>query len=103
MVTHRPFEKTFNVINTVAGYTYRTGSKPTLTIDNKKAVFLAVHEDTAWAKDGKTDQRLVELMKEGSVGILKGTSKRGTATTDTFSLKGFSKAYQTIGEACNYP
>lgn len=102
MITHRPDEKAFNVVNTVAGYSYKKGSKPTLTIDNKKAIFLVSHEDTAWAKDAKTDKQLVEQMKAGSVGTLKGTSKRGTATTDTFSFKGFSKAYQTINEACNY-
>ena len=30
-----------------------------------------------------------------------GTSSRGTITTDTFSLLGFSKAYKKINEACN--
>ena len=102
MVTHRPSEKAFNVVNTVAGYTYRKGSKPTLAIDNKKAITLVSHEDTAWAKDRKTDDQLVEQMKAGSVGVLKGTSKRGTNTTDTFSFKGFSKAYDKISEACEY-
>lgn len=102
MVTHRPNEKAFNVVNTVAGYTYKKGSKPTMTIDKKKAISLVSHEDTAWAKDDKTDNQLVEQMKAGSTGILKGTSKRDTLTTDTFSLKGFSKAYQKISEACDY-
>ena len=100
MITHRPTEKAFNVINTVAGYTYKKDSKPTLTIDKKKAVTLTVHENMAWAKDAKTDNLLVEEMKMGSLAVLKGTSKRGTLTTDTFSLKGFSKAYQKINEAC---
>ena len=102
MVTHRPSEKAFNVVNTVAGYTYKKGSKPTITIDKKKAITLATHEDTAWAKETKTDKTLVEQMKAGSTAVLKGTSKRGTLTTDTFSLKGFSKAYQKIDEACNH-
>ena len=102
MVTHRPQEKAYNVVNVVAGYTYKKKSVPTLTIDNKKAVSLVSHEDTAWAKDAKTDTALVEQMKAGSNGILKGTSKRGTLTTDTFSFKGFSKAYEKINEACNH-
>ena len=102
MITHRPSEKAFNVVNTVAGYTYKKGSVPTLTVDKKKSISLVSHEDTAWAKDAKTDKQLVEQMKAGSIGTLKGTSKRGTATTDTFSFKGFSKAYQAINEACNY-
>ena len=100
MVTHRPAEKAFNVVNTVAGYTYKKGSKPTLTIDKKKAITLVSHEDTAWAKDNKTDKQLVSQMKAGSTAVLRGTSRRGTAITDTFSLKGFSKAYREISEAC---
>ena len=102
MITHRPDEKTFNVINVVAGYTYQKGSVPTLAIDKKKAVSLVSHENTAWAKDAKADKTLVEQMKAGSTGVLKGKSKRGTLTTDTFSFKGFSKAYQKINEACHY-
>ena len=100
MITHQPNKKTFNVVSTVAGYTYKTGSKPTITIDNKKAITLVPYEDGAWAKDSQTDNQLVEQMKAGSIGVLKGTSKRGTLTTDTFSLKGFSKAYEKINEAC---
>jgi len=102
MVTHRPQENAYDVVNTVAGYTYRKGSKPSFVIDQKKAISLISHEDTAWAKDAKTDHQLVEQMKAGSQGVLKGTSQRGTNTTDTFSFKGFSKAYQTISEVCNH-
>ena len=100
MVTHRPDEKAFNVVSIMAGYTYKKGSKPTLTIDKKKAVPLVANENTAWAKDAPSDAQLVEQMKSGSLGVLKGTSKRGTNTTDTFSFKGFSKAYDKISEAC---
>ncbi len=102
MITHRPLEGAFNVVNTVAGYTYKKGSKPSISIDKKKAISLVSHEDTAWAKDEKMDKQLVDQMKAGSNAVLKGTSKRGTLTTDTFSLKGFSKAYQTMSEACDY-
>jgi len=99
-VTHRPSDKTFDVVNVVAGYTYKKGYKPTITVDKKAAVSLVSHENGAWAKDSKTDQQLVSQMKSGSVAVLRGTSKRGTVTTDTFSLKGFSKAYREISEAC---
>ena len=100
-ITHRPADKTFDVVSFVAGYTYKKTSKPTLTVDKKSAVSLVPYEDTAWAKDTKTDQQLVAYMKAGTSAVLRGTSKRGTAITDTFSLKGFSKAYREISEACN--
>ena len=100
IVTHRPKDKSFNVVNTVAGYTYKTTSKPQLSIDKNKAIELKRHEDTAWAKDSATDEKLVSEMKKGSQAVLLGTSARGTKTTDTFSLKGFSKAYEAINKAC---
>ncbi len=32
--------------------------------------------------------------------VVKGTSSRGTLTTDTYSLTGFSAALQSIDKAC---
>ena len=100
IVTHRPDSKSFDVVNVVAGYTYKSTSKPQITRDKNKAIELKRHEDSAWAKDSATDAKLVGEMKKGSMAVLLGTSARGTKTTDTFSLKGFSKAYREISEAC---
>jgi hypothetical protein len=99
-VTHRMADKTFDTVNVMAGYTYKTSSKPTFKVDGKKAFTLVSHADTAWTKDAKTDKALVDQMRAGSKAVLKGTSRRGTLTTDTFSLKGFSKAYRAIQKAC---
>ncbi len=100
-ITHRPADNSFDVVSVLAGYTYKKGSVPTLAIDKKKAIPLVSRDDGAWAKDSKTDQQLVAQMKSGSTAVLRGSSKRGTAITDTFSLKGFSKAYREISEACH--
>lgn len=99
-VTHHLAEKEFDIVNVAAGYTYKKGSKPTFTVDKNKAVTLVSHADTAWAKDSATDQKLVAQMKKGTTAVLKGTSARGTLTTDTFSMKGFSRAYHDIQKAC---
>ena len=32
--------------------------------------------------------------------VVKGTSSRGTVTTDTYSLRGFTAAYDAISGAC---
>ena len=39
-------------------------------------------------------------MIRGARLVVKGTSSRGTKTTDTYSLKGFSAAFKAIGKAC---
>ena len=102
IVTHRPDAKSFDVVNVVAGYTYKSTSKPQITIDKNKAIELKRHENTAWTKDSATDAKLVAEMKKGSNAVVLGTSARGTKTTDTFSLKGFSKAYEAINKACGH-
>ncbi len=99
-ITHRPAEKSYDVVSMTAGFTYQKGSKPNIRIDKKKAVTLMPVANMAWAKDTETDKQLVEAMIAGSNAYLNGTSKRGTKITDTFSLKGFSKAYNAINEAC---
>ncbi len=54
----------------------------------------------AWVKDAANDKKLVQDMIKGSEAIAYGQSRRGTKITDTFSLKGFTKAYEAINEAC---
>lgn len=99
LVTHRPTSKQINVITMIAGYTYKDKSEVTVEIGNEK-FSLFTDKDTAWAADSETDQKLVEAMKNGSGMVVHGISARDTETTDTYSLQGFTKAYNAIGEAC---
>lgn len=100
IVTHRPKEKSFDVISFTAGYTYKQDSTVLVQIDTNKNISLFTHEDTAWGKDTKTDIRVVNQMKAGNKAVFKGKSSLGTNTIDTFSLKGFTKAYKAINSAC---
>ena len=98
-VTHRPAEKTVNVVNVVAGYSYKPGSEAEVEIDGNKHM-LFTNGDGAWARDGKTDAALVAAMKAGNTMIVRGTSTRGTLTIDGYSLKGFTAAHNAIDKAC---
>ena len=99
IVTHRPSEKTKNVFSYMTGYPYKIGSDVTMTIDGRK-YSLFTHDSTAWAPDAATDSQIVSSIKAGSKMIVKGTSSRGTLTTDTFSLSGSSAAHSKISKAC---
>ena len=101
MVTHRPAEKVRDEVSLAAGYTFKPESSVQVTIDSTKFQ-LFPHEDTAWAPDTAGDQKLVAAMKAGSTMVVQGTSKRGTATKDTYSLSGFTKAYTAAAKACGY-
>lgn len=99
MVTHRPAEKSIDVVNVVAGYDYRTDSEVQVKVDAD--VFgLFTHKDTAWAPTEGDDKRLVQAMIKGKTMVVRGTSSRGTKTKDTYSLIGFTRAYRSINKAC---
>ena len=99
LVTHRPAEKTTDVFSYITGYPYKEGSEVTINA-NGSTYKLFTQDDTAWAADAAADQSLSRAIRQGSKMVVKGTSKRGTLTTDTFSLKGSGKAYQAISNAC---
>lgn len=98
-VTHRPAENTKDEVSLLAGYTYLDKSFATATIGNK-TFDLFTDKDTAWAPDATTDSQLVRAMKAGQNMVVRGTSSRGTDTKDTYSLIGFTKAYNAISKAC---
>ena len=99
LVTHRPAEKSIGVVSFKAGYTYQTTSEVDVSIGD--ATFkLFTDAGHAFAYDGKTDKALIEAMAGGARMVVRGTSSRGTRTTDTYSLKGFTAAYKAIGKAC---
>lgn len=99
-VTHRPADKAYDVVSFVAGYIYLKGEKPTITIDKQKSISMFSKSEGAWVEKSETDRMLVSQMRKGGQAVIKGRSFRKTRTTDTFSLKGFSKAYQMINKAC---
>ena len=98
MVTHRRAAKSRNVVSIRAGYTYLKDSAVTATIGDE-TFSLYTDGGEAWAED-KIDQALVKAMRAGAKMVVKGTSSRGTKTTDTYSLRGFTAAYKTINRAC---
>ncbi len=100
VITHRPADKSYNVVNFVAGYTYKQGSNVTVKIGTNTFNNLFTNGDNAWAPDSTTDKKLVEAMKRGEKMFVEGTSSRGTKTKDTYSLSGFTGAYRAISGKC---
>lgn len=103
LVTHRPGEKAFDVISVVAGYAYKPDTDALITIGSAKFDLFTTGSDRAWARDSKTDRSIAQAMIKGNAAVVRGTSSRGTLTTDTFSLSGFTAAYKAINDACKKP
>ena len=99
LITHRPAEKSANVVSVKAGYTYQENSEVEVIIGAEKFK-LFTDAGHAFAYDQKTDGLLVKAMVRGAKMVIKGTSSRGTKTTDTYSLKGFTVTFKAINKAC---
>ncbi|MBN8521545.1 MAG: hypothetical protein J0L77_06595 [Alphaproteobacteria bacterium] len=99
LITHRPAENTRDVFSYIAGYSYKEGSSAKMTIDGK-SFSLFTQDETAWGADASADSAIASAIRTGSKLVVKGVSRRGTETTDTFSLKGSSAAYEATAEAC---
>lgn len=98
-VTHRPGEKSTDVVSVTAGYAYKKDSAAELDIDGA-AEKLFTAGDGAWASDAKTDKALVGAMIRGRVMTVRGIPAKGAASADTYSLSGFTAAHDEIGKAC---
>lgn len=84
----------------VTGYPYQPGSTTTVSIGaNTTSMF--TKGDSAWVADRASERKLVKAMRAGSKMIVKGTSRRGTVTTDTYSLSGVTAGLKAVIKACS--
>jgi len=56
--------------------------------------------DGAWIKNPADEARLVDALRKGSDAVVKGTSSRGTSSTDTYPLRGLAQALDRVGQEC---
>ncbi len=99
MITHRPGENVRDEVSLAAGYEFPQGGQPVINIGGTRFTMISQGEH-AWAPDAATDKKIVESMRGGATMVVTGKSARGTETTDTYSLNGFSAAYNAISAAC---
>ena len=100
MITHLPGQGKWNEFSIVAGYNFKDGSNPDIQIGDLK-LQLFTSGSRAWSFSVRDDLKIINAMKTSLKMQIVGTSSRGTITSDTYSLLGFSKAYQKINEECN--
>lgn len=100
VVTHRPAEKSFDVVNFDAGYVFKSGAPFTVKIGHNTVSSFFTEQGKAWTLNEETDKKMVSLMKNGERMIVDGVSAKGNPTKDTYSLKGFTGAYKAISAKC---
>ena len=80
-----------------AGYNYNEDKNVELIIDEKKYLLFS-QGDSAWSE--KEDNDIIYAMIKGKNMTIKGMSSRGTLTKDTYTLIGFTAAYNKLKKDC---
>jgi invasion protein IalB len=101
MVTHQGGGKVRDQVSVALGFSPHKTKFTKIKVDKGSNVLMRlVDGDRAWIREASVDRQLVSRMKNGTNLIVTGMSANGVATQDTFSLDGFTKAYNAISEAC---
>jgi hypothetical protein len=103
LITDWPGRRTKAEPEIVPGYQYKDGSTVTAQIGTGTFEFFTKNDGNngaAWVRERVDEVKLVEAMRAGQGLVVIGTSKRGTHTTDTYSLAGLSDALEKIHAEC---
>ena len=98
-ISSRPSENVRNEISVVIGYAFKSSSDATAEIGSTKFA-MYTQNDGAWIKNVAEEARLIDAMRKGADLTIKGTSSRGTNSTDTYSLKGLTQAMDRVDQEC---
>ena len=98
-ISTRPTEKVKNEVSIIIGYPFKADSDATAEIGSAKFA-MYTQNDGAWIKNVAEETRMVDAMRKGADLTVKGTSGRGTQSTDEYSLKGLSQALDKVEQEC---
>jgi len=98
-VTHRPSRGIEGEVAVRIGYPFDEKQEGIVRIGSRE-FGLSFKGDRGWPVPPSEDPRLVSAMKAGAEMTVEGLSQRGTRTKDTYSLLGFTAAYNAISKAC---
>jgi invasion protein IalB len=102
-VTWRPEENVRGEVSFASGYPFREGSNVRVEVGNETFLLgtgTGNASGWAWPESPEEDARLVAAFRRGSTAKVIGESARGNRTEDTFSLMGFTAAYNDAENRC---
>src|SRR5262252_8595675 len=98
-ISSRPTEKVKDEVSVIIGYGFKLNSDATIETGGANYA-MYTQNDGAWIKNAAEESKLIDAMRKGNDVVVKGVSARGTATSDTYSLKGLAQALDKVTEEC---
>ncbi len=100
VVTRLPAEPDNDQVSVQPGYSYQDDSDVEVVVDGADRFFLFTSGEYAWTRGPAEDQALIRAMRSGLEMTVRGTSTRGTWSSDTYSLLGFTAAIGAMDSRC---
>jgi invasion protein IalB len=98
-VSSRPGEKVKDEVSIIFGYGFKPNADANIEISGANYA-MYTQADGAWVKNAAEEKSLVDAMRKNQDLTVKGTSSKGTASTDVYSLKGLAQALDRVGQEC---
>ena len=98
-ISSRPAEKVRDEVSIIFGYGFKPNADASIEISGA-AYAMYTQADGAWVKNAAEETRLVDAMRKGADLTVKGTSAKGTASIDVYSLRGLPEALNRVGQEC---
>jgi hypothetical protein len=98
-VTFRPKDGVSNEISVTSGYPFKKQSNVNVNISNSSFKF-ETKGNFAWMTSLDDELTMIRVMKKSNRAEVIGISSRGNKTRDTYSLMGFTDAYNAAKKNC---
>jgi invasion protein IalB len=98
-VSTRPSENVRNEVSVIFGYPFKPSTDASVEIGTAKFAMYTMN-DGAWIKNVADEARMVDAMRKAADVTVKGTSGKGTNSTDQYSLKGLAQALERVEQEC---
>jgi len=98
-ISNRPTEGVRNEISLVMNFDLKEDAEHQAIIGSDRFVLVAKGQNV-WLKNPAEEGRMLDALRKGAALEIKGTSKRGNATTDKYSLAGISQIVKRAEDAC---
>ncbi len=98
-VTNRPAEKVKGEVALVLGFPTRDTVPAKATV-GERSFDIVTKDGKAWLRNPAEEPQFIQALVGGSELKVAVTSSRGNASTDTFSLSGFTKSWERTQKEC---
>ena len=99
-ISTRPGEGVRGEVSFIFGYPLREAGAEATAEAGSASFELITKDQNAWVKNAAEEGQLVETMRKASKLLIKVQSKKGNATTDTYSLTGLGQALDRVKKEC---